>query len=126
MAETVRVVMYGNSIFLAGVGARLRRYSELEVLTVEPERAGAAACMRRLHPAAILIDLAAAQVGSALALLRDRPELVVLAIDPSSEKVLLLSRRPQPPLAAGLLHLVLGSGDSTGALAEVLVAGRQD
>ena len=108
MAARSRVVVYGSSMFLAGIGEQLRQSGKLNVRTIEPDGATAAARIRRLNPAVVLIDLAAAQPDAAIALLRDQPGLIVMAVDPSSDKVLVLSGRQEQAMSASdLVQAVL-------------------
>ena len=50
MAASSCVVLYGNSVFLAGIQADLKLRAELEVLTVEPDCPDTAARIRRAEP----------------------------------------------------------------------------
>lgn len=108
MAARSSVVVYGSSMFLAGIGEQLRQSGKLNVRRIEPDGAAAGARLRRLNPAVVLIDLASAQPDAAIALLRHQPELVVMAVDPSSDKVLVLSgRQEQAVSASDLVQAVL-------------------
>ncbi len=110
MAARSWVVVYGSSMFLAGIGEQLRQSGKLNVRTIEPDGAAAAARIRRLHPAVVLIDLAGAQPDATIALLRDQPGLIVMAVDPSSDKVLVLSGRQEQAMSAtDLVQIVLGA-----------------
>lgn len=93
------LVLYGNSIFLAGLKADLRRCTRLELVTVDPGAPNAAARIRNVNPSAVIFDLTAAQPDFMIALLRDRPGLLVLGVDPSTDEMLVLSGRPERALS---------------------------
>jgi hypothetical protein len=91
MAGHPCVVLYGNSVFLAGIRADLMERTPLELLTIEADSPDAAGLIARLRPAAFLFDLAAAQPDFAVALLREQPDLLLIGVDPSRDEVLVLS-----------------------------------
>jgi len=110
MATSQCVILYGDSVFLAGIRADLAARSRLEVLTLAPGCPDAAAFIRARQPAALLFDLSAAQPDFAVSLLRDRPDLILIGVDPSSDKLLVLSgRQEQPESAAGLVQAITAS-----------------
>ncbi len=110
MATAPCVILYGNSVFLAGIRADLALRARVEVLAVEPGRPDALAIIRTRRPAALIFDLSAAQPDFAVSLLRDRPDLVLIGVDPSSDKLLVLSgRHEQPESAAGLVQAITAS-----------------
>lgn len=109
MVTSPCVILYGNSVFLAGISADLRRQARLEVLTMEPGCPDLAGIIRARRPAAVLFDLSAAQPDCALSLLRDRPDLTLIGVDPSSDTLLVLSgRQEQPQSAADLIQAIAG------------------
>lgn len=111
MTATPCVILYGNSVFLAGIRADLEARGQLDLVTIETGCPDAAALIRERRPAAILFDLAAAQPDFAIALLRDRPELILVGVDPSTDALLVLSGRQERPLSAGeLVRLFVGTG----------------
>jgi hypothetical protein len=67
-----------------------------------------------LAPAAVAFDLGEMPGDLAISLLRDRPELVLIGVDPSSDRMLLLSgRQEQPVSAAELLQAITGGPHPT-------------
>ena len=103
------VVIYGNSVFLAGIRADLKGRTWLQLVTVEPGSPDALRRIRELNPAVVLVDLAAAQPDVAISVLRDRPEIILIGVDPSSDKMLVLySRQEQPLSAADLVQMITG------------------
>ena len=73
MATLPCVILYGNSVFLAGIRADLEERGRFAVLTLKPGCPDAPNIVRERRPAALLFDLSAAQLDCAIALLRDRP-----------------------------------------------------
>ena len=107
MAASPCVILYGNSLFLAGIRAELVGRADFELLTVAADDPDAVGLIREVGPTAVVFDLAAAQPDFTVALLRDRPELILIGVDPSSDKVLVLSgRQEQPASAADLLGVI--------------------
>jgi len=83
------VALYGRSLMLAGVGQRLARQANLRVVAVDGPTAGQA-----LGPLALdvlVVDLGTVPIESALALLRDRPELLLVGLEASGARLLVLS-----------------------------------
>jgi hypothetical protein len=113
MAASSCVVLYGNSVFLAGIQADLQRRAELAVLTVEPDCPDTAARICALNPTAVLFDLAAAQPDFAIPLLRAWPDMLLIGVNSSSEEILVLSgQQVRAASMTELTHVI--TGDSAG------------
>ena len=91
MAATPCVVLYGNSVFLAGIKAELEREVAFELITVETGRPDVTDLIRAYNPRAVLFDLAMAQPDFAVTLLRARPGLLLIGVDPARDELLVLS-----------------------------------
>ena len=91
MSSSLRLVLYGNSIFLAGIKAEILDTSHLEVIAMEPSRQDALGLILALRPCAVVFDLSASQPDFFLAMLRMYPDTLFIGIDPSSDEVLRLS-----------------------------------
>jgi hypothetical protein len=85
------VVVYGNSLNLAGIAASLKAEASLEVVCLDPHASCARAHLKEMEPAAIAYDLSDPPAEIELALLRERPQLLLVGVDASSEEVLVLS-----------------------------------
>jgi len=107
MATNSRLVLYGDSVFLAGIKAELRQIPALELVTVEPGSAALADQIRSWNPCALLFDLAAAQSDFAITLLRENPNLLVIGVDPASADLLLLAGRSAQALSVAELFEVI-------------------
>lgn len=90
MAAPARLVLYGNSVFLAAIKTDLSRHSWLELITIEAGCPDAAERIRSLNPGTVLFDLSAAQPDFAIPLLRDRPRLMLIGLDACSDEMLIL------------------------------------
>ena len=109
MGERPRVVLYGQSVILGAVQASLWRHPQVEVITLAPS-----ATMQELAAAApdvILFDVAAGCSGPAFSLLHDRPELLLVGVDPSSDELLVLSSQSSQVLSvADLINVICQKG----------------
>ena len=109
MASTQSIVFYGDSMFLAGIRAELASHAEFELLVVRPGCPDAVGQISACHPVTVLFDLCSAQPDFAVGLLSRLPEVTLLGVDPSSNKVLVLSgRQEQPVSSAGLVQMIVG------------------
>ncbi|MBP1701978.1 MAG: hypothetical protein H6Q38_1085 [Chloroflexi bacterium] len=122
MVADARVVLYGNSVFLAGIKTELQRYEALDLRTVEVSCPDARELIRAFNPHALLFDLAAAQPDFAVALLRERPDLLLIGVDPTCDELLVLSSHPQQALAVSdivkVIHLEGGRAVEIGRQGE--------
>jgi hypothetical protein len=83
------VALYGRSLMLAGLGRRLARQPHLRVVAVD----GPSVCdaLGPLVPDVLMVDLGAASIESALAALRDRPDLLLVGLEAGGARLLVLS-----------------------------------
>jgi len=94
MAAHSCVVLYGNSVFLAGIKAEFEREPGLELIVLDAGSPQAVASIREHQPRALLFDMAEGQPDFALALLREQPGLLLIGVDPASVALLVLSNQP--------------------------------
>ena len=87
MIHKRRVILAGKSIILGAVWASLARYPQLEIMAqvARPE----AAALQALTPDVILFDVAAGLPEGAFALLQQRPNLLLLGLNPDDDQLLL-------------------------------------
>jgi hypothetical protein len=105
MAQASCVVLYGNSMFLAGIRTDLEGQAQFELVTVEPAVTNPVRLISAYRPVAVIFDGCLAEPDFTLALLRAQPEVVLMGVDPSSDTVLVLSgRREQPVLVSDLVR----------------------
>jgi len=88
MSEKKKVLIYGRSLNLEGIGVSLRLEGNLDVMVVE---SGEQNCLQDNKPEVILFDLANPPKELNLALLRKQPDLLLIGVDPSSDEVLVLT-----------------------------------
>lgn len=85
------MVLYGDSLVLAGVGKSLREYPRLEVISVDASPELAERELNGLCPDVVILDLGAVTKEFAFALLRDHPDLLLIGLDPGGDRLLVLS-----------------------------------
>lgn len=88
--EKKRVILYGKSVILGTVGASLRNFPDLEIVTLAPSPVEAQG-LEDLSPDVIIFDLEAAHPDAALSLLKSRPRLLLIGINPETDQMLLWS-----------------------------------
>ena len=109
------LVLYGNSVFLAGIKAQLEcdRELGLELLSVEAGCTDMTALLRERKPYAVLFDLGMDQPSFVIPILREQPTLLLIGVDPSSDELLVLSNRPTQVLnLSDLIELTRIRGDT--------------
>ncbi|MCJ7738446.1 MAG: hypothetical protein MUQ10_14240 [Anaerolineae bacterium] len=109
MASDTCLVLYGDSVFLAGIRTGLARDTALDLVAIEDGHTGVTDVIRACHPRAVFFDLAVGQPEFAVTLLRDEPGLLLIGVDPSSNEILILSGRPKQALTlSDLLNVIDG------------------
>lgn len=93
MEKRKLVIVYGNSLTMAGIAASLKADDSLDVVCSEVQPSVFRQNLAGLEPATILFDLTNPPSELDLVLLCDRPELLLIGVDPSSDEVLVLSGR---------------------------------
>jgi len=91
MRERQRVVLYGNSLVLAGVGASLKAYPGLEVISLDIPPAAMPQELGALCPTVVIFDLGSIPPEFPFSLLRQQPDLVLIGLDAAGDRLLLLS-----------------------------------
>jgi hypothetical protein len=98
---------------MAGIAASLNAARDLEVLIVDPHPPLARQRLNELNPAAIAFDLTDPSPGLDLTLLRERPGMLLVGVDPSSDDLLVLSCQPVQALTMDDLIEVIRLNDSS-------------
>jgi hypothetical protein len=94
---------------MAGLAASLQATPDVAVLRIPATPAALSQSLDERAPAAIAFDLGEMPGDLVVSLLRDRPDLILIGFDPSSDKMLLLSGRQERPVsAAELLQAITG------------------
>ncbi len=118
MAADRYLVLYGSSVFLAGIQAMLADGlardvgAPLQLIAVEAGQPDAAALIRARYPQAVLFDLAEGLPDFIAAALREQPDLLLVGVDPSRDELLVLSASQQRALSVADLMNVIRPKDS--------------
>ncbi len=111
MVSRTRVAVYGNSLYMTSLAASLKANPGLDVVRILTNSPTSPQYLDELAPAVVAFDLGEMPGDLAIALLRDRPELILIGVDPSSDRMLVLSGRQEQPMSAAELVQVI-TGDS--------------
>ncbi len=107
---TVRVGLCGSSLYMAALAASLKQQPDVEVVPVEARDPAVLQCLDEVAPAAIAFDLLEVPSDLALALLRDRPGLLLIGVDPIRDELLVLSGYAAHAVtAADLMRVIVES-----------------
>jgi hypothetical protein len=102
-----RVVLYGDTVVLAGVGRALSAYPNLHVTSLDPSQATALADLDSLCPCTVILDLTVITPESAVAITRGRPDMLLIGLEPGGERVVVLSGEQARGLTTeGLVRLI--------------------
>ncbi len=94
------LALYGNSLVLASIGARLERRTGLQPVTIDAALPGALDRLSSLQPDVVLVDLGTTQPDPVMALWKARPDLVLIGVDLAADRMLVLSGQPVRALTA--------------------------
>lgn len=101
-----RVVLYGDSLILAGVRASLEQCPNLQVLSLDPTLDEPIDAVRACCPATFVFDLDAVRPDFQLSLLQ-QPGLLLVGIDPETHQAVVWSGREEAAaVAADLISLI--------------------
>ncbi len=112
MVASTRLVLYGNSVFLAGIKAQLEQVPALELIALEAAQTGMVDRMRACRPQAVLFDLTMGYPDFAVALLHEQPGLLLIGVDPNSNELLVLSGQQERAVAVADLLKVIHREDT--------------
>lgn len=107
MVTQKRVLVYGRSLNLAGITACLKLDPGMHVDFINPNYPAARQSLDDLNPETIIFDLTDMPSDLDLNLLQNRPGLLLIGVDPSSNEVLVLTgQRNKVVTLNDLLELV--------------------
>jgi hypothetical protein len=107
MEKCRRVVVYGNSLNMAGMVASLKADTTLEVLCANLDSPKALQSVDENDITAIVFDLGDPPQRLDITLLRDLPGLLLIGVDPSRDEMLVLSSQPTQALSIADLISVI-------------------
>jgi hypothetical protein len=86
MSKRTRILLYGNSLILGGIGASLRAEDRFEVIGLSPPFQGRRKA-EAIAPDVILFDQENGHPEAAFSLLRAHPSLLLLGVSPDGNVV---------------------------------------
>jgi hypothetical protein len=102
-----KVVLYGNSLAVSGVGASLEGHPGLQLLRVDATDASAEA-LGELEPDVVVFDLATAQ-PDVVALWQRHPRVLSIGVDLLTQRAVVFSSQPERVLTTDdLLRVIEG------------------
>lgn len=111
MTPKIQVAICGGSLHMASLAASLQAHPDVAVIRIPASRDALMQGLDELTPALVAFDLSDMPGDFAISLLRDRPDLILIGLDPSSDAMLVLSGREERPVsAAELLQAISGGG----------------
>ena len=110
MTPKIRVAVCGSSLYMAGLAASLQANPDVIVSRIPANTAALTQSLDEFAPAAVAFDLDEIPGDLAISLLRDRTDLTLIGVDPSSDKLLLLSGREERPVSAAELLQAITEG----------------
>ena len=97
---------------MAAIGASLSAYHNLELLAVSAPPAEAVPTLVALRPDAVVFDQTTTASQLTGALLHALPDLLLIGVDPASDRILILSGRQERPVSAAELCRLITGGDA--------------
>ena len=122
--EPRRVVAWGSSVLVSALVAGLAQRTGLEVVQIEATVPAALDALQRSQAHTVVCDQASVPAAHVLALLASYPRLVMVIIDPNSDRAMVLICRRPPmrtidDLVATLLDGTRGDDDPAPGAVEV-------
>jgi len=106
-AAGTRVILYGDSLLLAGIRVQLQSCPEFELITVDAGIQGLPEFIRSFKPRVLLFDFALTEPDFAVPLLRDFPDLLLIGVDPSRDELLILTGKSAAASSMGDLVKII-------------------
>ncbi len=107
MNPKIRVAVCGTSLTMAGLAASLQANQDVDVLRIPAITAALAQDLDEQAPTVIAFDLAEVNGDLAIALLRERPSLMLIGVDLDSDRLFLLSGHAEQALSVADLVKVI-------------------
>ncbi len=106
MSKRIRILLYGNSLVLGGIGASLRTESQFEVVDL-PQSLPDTSDIEALAPDVIVFDIETPGSAAAFSALESHPDLIILGVSPDHNIVRLWSGRQYRELSIGDLAALI-------------------
>jgi hypothetical protein len=109
------VVLYGDTLVLAAVGRALSARGTLRVVPLDPSQPTALGVLDSLRPCSVILDLSAVTLEAAIALVHGRPDVLLIGLDPSGDRLLMLSGEQAHAMTTeGIVRLIEAGVPSQG------------
>jgi hypothetical protein len=115
--ERQRVILFGDSVILAGLQASLGFSSDLEVIPLDPFQVYAED-LRRLQPDAVIFELGSISADFFQSVLQ-QANLLLIGIDPETNRAMFWSGQEADRLSSEVLAHAIQHNGKTGPLLEV-------
>ena len=103
-----RIILFGNSIFIAGIETCLRDHTNLDLMRVDDRAPEAEQALRALAADTIVFDASHNLPPYLMPLLESSPDLVLIGVDPSQDSARVFSsRRPIIATMRDLAQIIL-------------------
>jgi hypothetical protein len=107
MGKHCAIALYGNSLIVSSIGANLINRPGLTLHQLDASTSDLAEYIKREHPDVLIFDLATDYPVSPIALLKEHPRLLLIGIDISNAKMLVLSGQQAQALTIDdLTHVI--------------------
>ena len=114
MPTSKKVLLYGSSLFIAGLNASLSTIPGLKIRRFEAHETNYVERVRTEKPDVIIVELVNASYNLTLSLLQKFPGVTLIGLDLESDQLLVLSVQEQRALAAADLVKVIQASQSPG------------
>ena len=91
MPQTKKVILYGSSLFIAGLDSSLSAAPGLEIRRLEVEAGSLLEQVRTGTPDVIVVDLGVAPGNLTFNLLQKFPDVTLLGLNPENDQLLILT-----------------------------------
>ena len=116
MEKPIRVILYGSSLFLSGIERSLRAEPGLEVIHLQPDTPDECLLREVMDTSLLAFDIHEASPELMLALFKETPDLALLALDPESDRLLVLSGQVSGARTIGdLIQVIRRHGELSAA-----------
>ncbi len=112
MEKCKQVAVYGTSLNMAVIAASLKADATLRVVSVDFKSPTARQTLDELDLTAVVFDLSDPAQGLNLGLMCDRPNLLLIGVDPSKGEIRVFSSRSAQALSISDLINVIHQKDS--------------
>lgn len=107
MGKHCTIVLFGNSLVVSSIGASLVHLPSLTLHQIDTSLSELEQHIQREHPDVLIFDLATDYPISPITLLKEYPRLLLIGIDISNAKMLVLSSRQTQALTIDdLTHVI--------------------